>query len=582
MATEITRRSFVKGTQVLGAAVAAGAVAGTVSSAHADETDNEGEEIFNEPGRRWSFEVPPDPVDEELISDGGTADVIVVGAGLSGTFAAAAAAEAGGSVIVLQKISATACNGSGSAAYGAQVQCDADMWFDPDEWITGMYKETIGYGQRKHMEAIVYNSGKAVDMVERLRDTYLDGDEAEAFGRFSATNRGEYSGPSVVWECDDQANFYDVCPSLVRHVTDLIQDKLGVDYRWNTTGYYLEADETGRFSSIIAKDEDGGYLRFTANRGIILATGDIISDPEMVAKYCPFTVNLIQNGLPTSTGDGHKMVMWAGGRIHTGPFQQAIHFDPSNLPEGDAPGSGQPWMAVNAYGRRYQNEDNKYFILANECTMQPDHIRWQVFDNTNYENWDKFSTAMMRGAIATKISGVPWDEAMADAIERGAVLQADTLDELADLMGFEGEIKEAFLDECERYQGFVEAGVDEDFKKDPEVLQYTSIKEPPFFACKRRANPIHYADGIFVDVNMQVVDYEDQPLGGGGLYAVGNTAHGMFGIDYPQNPGGMTSGRAMSSGYIAGKHVMDALPDWKAEYAYAPEGATLQIFTPNN
>ena len=573
----------MKGTQAIGAAVAAGALAGTVSSAAADEAATEGE-VFNAAGRRWSFEVAPDPIDESLISDGGTADVIVVGAGLSGTFAAAAAAEEGAKVIVLQKIGTTICNGSGSAAYGAQVQCDADMWFNPDDWITGMYKETIGYGQRKHMESVVYNSGKAVDMIERLRDTYLEGEEAEKFGRFSATNRGEYSGPSVVWECDDQVNFYDVCPSLVRHVTELIQDKLDVDYRWNTPGYYLEANEDGKLNAIIAydPDEDGRFLRFTATRGIILACGDIISDPEMVAKYCPFTVNLIQNGLPTSTGDAHKMVIWAGGRVHQGAYQQAIHFDPSNLPEGDAPGSGQPWMAVNARGRRYQNEDNKYFILANECTMQPDHIRWQVFDNTNYETWNKFSTAMMRGAIATKISGVPWDEAMADALERGAVLQADTIGELADKMGFEGDVKDAFIDEVARYNGFVDAGVDEDFKKDPEVLQYTGIKEPPFFACKRRANPIHYADGIFVDADMQVVDYDDNPLGGGGLYAVGNTAHGMFGIDYPQNPGGMTSGRAMSSGYIAGKHVMDALPNWKEEYPYPPEGATIQIFTPNN
>lgn len=544
-----------------------------------------GSGTFNAPGQKWKFEIPPDPVDESLIKEGGTADVIVVGAGSSGTFAAVAAAEEGASVIVLQKNRTPHTIGSGSGVFGSQVQCEANIWFNPDDWISGMYKEANGYAQRKYLEAIVYNSGKAVDMVHRLRDKYRD----ESFGHFSATNRGEYSGPSVVWTSNDQDSSCDtikdylVSPSLIRRLTDIATASLGVTYHYETPAYYLEKNDSGKIISVIAYDPDvhGGFLRFMAKKGIILACGDIINDPDMVSKYCPFSKDLfVKSFSPDNTGDGHKMIIWAGGRMFQGPFQQAIHFDPSSLPEGDAPGSGQPWMAVNALGMRYQNEDSKYFIIANECTLQPGHVRWQIFDNNNYQNWNKFSTAMMRGALAIKLTGQPWDVAMKDAISRGAVLQADTLDELADLIGFTGDVKETFLTECERYQGFVESGVDEDFKKNPETLKYTMIKDAPFFAVKRRAHPIHYADGAFVDVNMQVVDDNDAPLGGGGLYAVGNVAHGMFGPDYPQNPGGMTSGRCFTSGYIAGKHVMGALPNWKAEFAFPPEGTTIQKFRP--
>ncbi len=540
---------------------------------------------FNSSGQKWGFEIPPVPIDESLIKEGGKADVIVVGAGTSGTFAAVAAAEEGASVIVLQKGSKPCTVGSGSGVFGSQVQCEAGIWFNPDDWINGMYKEANGYAQRKYLEAIVYNSGKAVDMVHRLRDKYKD----EHFGQFTVPHRGEYSGPSVAWTSEDQAQFdgvardYVVNPSLIKGLTDIAVNHLGVKYHYNTPGYYLEKDSSGKVVSIIAHapDSPNEYLRFTANKGIILACGDIISDPDMLHKYCPFSKDLIYKYFtPDNTGDGHKMIIWAGGRMFQGPFQQAIHFDPSCLPEGDAPGSGQPWMAVNALGKRYQNEDNKYFMIANECTLQPDHVRWQIFDNNNYENWNKFSTSMMRGALATKLTGKPWEEAMEDAIARGAVLQADTLSELADLMGFSGDTKETFLAECERYQGFVEAGLDEDFKKNPDTLKYTMIKDAPFFAVKRRAQPIHYADGAFVDVNMQVVDDRDAPLGGGGLYAVGNVAHGMFGPDYPQNPGGMTSGRCFTSGYIAGKHAAGALPDWKKEFAYPPEGVKTQKFTP--
>lgn len=542
-------------------------------------------EVFNSPDQKWRFEIPPDPVDENLVRDGGCADVVVVGAGSSGTFACVAAAEAGASVIVLQKNKEPRTFGSGSGVFGAKVQCEAGIWFNPDDWITGMYKEANGYAQRKYIEAIVYNSGKAIDMVIRLRDKYRD----ESFGCFSVKNRGVHSGPSVVWTSSNQADFpyvikdYLVSPSLIRVLTDIAAKDLGVKYHYETPAYYLERNESGKIASVIAHDPavKGGYLRFKAKKGIILSCGDIIGDPDMVNKFCPFSKDLfIKSFSPDNTGDGHKMIIWAGGRMFQGPFQQAIHFDPSCLPEGDAPGSGEPWMAVNAMGKRYQNEDSKYFMIANECTLQPGHVRWQIFDNSNYENWSKFSTAMMRGSLATKLTGKSWDEGMKDAIMAGAVLKADTLEELAGLIGFAGNIKETFLAECKRYQSFVESGVDEDFKKNPDTLRYTAVKDAPFFAVKRRAHPIHYADGAFVDENMQVLDDRDAPLGGGGLYAVGNVAHGMFGPDYPQNPGGMTSGRCFASGYIAGKHAAGALPNWKNEFAYPPEGAIIQKFTP--
>lgn len=540
---------------------------------------------FNSPEQKWNFEIPPEPVAESRIREGGRADVIVVGAGTAGTFAAVAAAEEGARVIVLQKGGQVRTFGSGTGVFGAQVQCENGIWFQPDEWINGMYKEANGYAQRRYLEAIVYNSGKAVDMVHRLRDRYRDA----SFGQFTVPHRGEFSGPSVAWTSEDQARFdgvardYVVNPALIRGLTDIAVRDLGVQYYFNTPGYYLEKDSAGRVVSIIARaaGAEDGFLRFTADRGIILACGDIIADPDMLYKYCPFSKDLVCRVVADdNTGDGHKMILWAGGRMFQGPFQQAIHFDPSCLPEGDAPGSGQPWMAVNALGRRYQNEDNKYFMIANECTLQPDHVRWQIFDSSHHENWNKFSTSMMRGALATKLSGMTWEDAMEDALSRGAVLQADTLEELAAKMGFEGDIRECFLAECQRYQRFVEQGEDEDFKKDPATLRYTPVKTPPFFAVKRRAQPIHYADGAFVDVNMQVVDGRDAPLGGGGLYAVGNVAHGMFGPDYPQNPGGMTSGRCFTSGYIAGKHAVGALPDWKKEFAFPPQGVKTQKFTP--
>jgi NADPH-dependent 2,4-dienoyl-CoA reductase/sulfur reductase-like enzyme len=115
--TGIERRDFLKAALVTGAAAAAttalSACAPKVSedkpgSATTPPQAAMGPEINNaaQSLRKWSFEVAPDPIAESEIAETIEADVVVVGAGVSGLVTANSAIEEGLSVVVVSASSA--------------------------------------------------------------------------------------------------------------------------------------------------------------------------------------------------------------------------------------------------------------------------------------------------------------------------------------------------------------------------------------------------------------------------------------------------------------------------------------------
>jgi len=102
--TPIGRRTFLKGVAATGAV--AGIAAGRSVSVAASTNEN------TAAARSWRDK--PDPIDERLISDGGTYDVVVVGGGASGVLCARTASMKGASVAVIEsQAEASYVRGSG-------------------------------------------------------------------------------------------------------------------------------------------------------------------------------------------------------------------------------------------------------------------------------------------------------------------------------------------------------------------------------------------------------------------------------------------------------------------------------------
>ncbi len=129
---------------------------------------------------------------------------------------------------------------------------------------------------------------------------------------------------------------------------------------------------------------------------------------------------------------------------------------------------------------------------------------------------------------------------------------ADTLEELADMLGFEGQKKENFLNSIARYNEFCKTGRDEDFGKDPRILR--PVEKAPFYAFRRHIQIgnefLATVDGLWTDDRQNVVDQNKEPIPG--LYATGNCCGRRWGIQYSTPIPGVSIGMAWTLGRLCG------------------------------
>ena len=104
-----------------------------------------------------------------------------------------------------------------------------------------------------------------------------------------------------------------------------------------------------------------------------------------------------------------------------------------------------------------------------------------------------------------------------------------------------------------RYNELYEMGDDVDYGKRSELL--TSITEPPFYALKWGPALLNVHGGMIIDTNMRILDKDNKPIPG--LYAIGNTAGGLYGVDYPLLWNGNSHSRALTWARQAVQNIKD-------------------------
>jgi fumarate reductase flavoprotein subunit len=559
--TELTRRCFLGlGALATGAAVGGGILAGCApqngQTAGGGQGNDSGGAINTaasiEPGGKWDFENPPVPVDASQITENLQADIVIVGAGIAGTIAAFTAAHEGASVLVLQKNEAPMTHGIGMCSFGIKARADAGI--DDDYVVAGSQLAAEGNG--KVDQSLVRNfmkyNGEAIDFVSSTIAK-----ERPDLGEMVSEVPGDDTFIIYGWKDENYADKYFRCNNMINKLRITNEEDFGVQYCFETVGEQLEKDAQGKIVAVIAKGPDG-YIRASANKGIILATGDIGNNPAMVAKYQPQDVGTVNTYVPaTNTGDGHRMGMWVGAQMERAPYTQMIHYDP-NIYKGEAPFANNPYLALNKRGIRYQNEDLGFTIIANTNVLQPEGLRFQVFDADYLKYWDKFGPAAFNGVSDFRnfpgFSFNTIEEAEEACLKSGAFVKADTLEELAVAVGIDTK---TFVETCLRYQKFVEQGRDEDFGKNPEHLAITPVKTPPFYVAPRRANTLVVLGGLVTTPDLRVLDTQDNPIEG--LWCAGNVVGKMFGYDYTLSYAGISVARAVTTGYMSAKSVLGTL-----------------------
>lgn len=487
---------------------------------------------------KYSWGIAPPPIPEEEICETVRAQVVIVGAGLSGVSAAARCGELGLKTVLLEKGKRNSARGLHVGVANSRLLRQNGIENNIDditrEWMTAT-------GHRAKIDII----RTFLKESEPAMDWLLD--KTDARGIHSYIFGGGYHG---------EAYKEFVCTHIfaggVEGLASLLLEEAlsyGLDYRVNTSACQL-IKEQGRVIGVIARSKgQEGYTRYLAEKGVVLATGDISGNRQMCEDLAPFALKAttnINHHAPQLTGDGHRMGIWAGADMQEGPFPFAMHIMAYSI-------NSFYFLLVNQQGRRYMNEDcwaqgkATYTVRHN-----PDYPYGYVIFDSDYLQ-DLSDTIQYGGGLfwdsTVRPYGTPFDPraveyAVNTCVEEGIDgWKDDTLEGLAAQLGIPaGELTKT----VDRYNELCDRGNDEDFGKRKELM--SDCRKGPFYALKISGSLLHIPAGLSMNARMQVLDTKQQPIEG--LYAVGNVAGDLYAIDYPLLINGSCHGRCITFGKL--------------------------------
>lgn len=488
-------------------------------------------------------------------------EVLVIGAGTAGLFAASSAVEEGARTILIEKFGED-FGGSGIrdtlAGIGTREQVEDGDNPDKFDVITEMYRQSNGYGDQKLYKVWADRSGEALDWyADRL---------AEAGLRF----RHEVDDHSK----DVRYPIFDVGHSLqmsdtqgAEGVTANVLKKyaqgLGLEIHYDTALVKLISGE-GKVTGIYAKTNDG-YVRYNASKGVIVCTGGYSLNMDMMRALQPETVKMINinYSYPGSQGDGIKACLWAGAAMdetHAGMLFDRGGILPNQV-GCETTGvlfwmGSQPFLKVDLNGSRFTNESGCYDHILHTAFNLPGQTYAMVWDANYIEDMKRFDThgcSRMFDHVngAESVWPLEFNEAvfMSQYREQGYVVKADTIEELAEKLGLPVE---NFKKTVERYNELYDKQQDEDFGK--EAFRLSAMRTAPFEGIRMSGGYfICTLDGIRIDTNMNAVDKEGNPIEG--LYVAGDCSGGYFDTSYPNLLAGCAAGRSVTFGRLAGQNA---------------------------
>ena len=164
----------------------------------------------------------------------------------------------------------------------------------------------------------------------------------------------------------------------------------------------------------------------------------------------------------------------------------------------------------------------------------------QIHDANYMEDIKRFHTIGC-SAMARNVPGM-MEGQIAQYVEEGLIFQADTLEELADKLGFDAEAKASFLATVERYNELYDIQSDDDFGKMAPRL--SAIRQAPFYGCWLGASLLTTEQGIAINENTQALDEDRNPIEG--LYVTGDMSGSFFANNYPCLMPGVACGRTLT------------------------------------
>ena len=516
-------------------------------------------------------------IDETAITETVDTDILIVGAGNGGMFAAAYAAANGLNFRVIEQ---NANVQDTRHWYGAVDSAAAKEAGEPATDKAKLLSEISRYASGKCDQRVVktwINESAAMHDFMRsiLEDKYgwvcdfTSGSEA-AWPAENAEHNTDYLYP--VQEHNYMAS--ESASGLPRNelLLQYIQE-LGYDVDFKTSLAKLEKNSDGRITGIIAQStEDDHFIRYNANKGVLLACGGFPGNPYMMEQLDPLgtSVTTACSYSPADKGYGIRAAVWAGANLDkeaapmlfdrgvVAPGVDGGYVDSDSAFGGKAfpgkirqynPGT-QPFLKVNRNGERFANESCPYNDIVYAAAHQPGRVYAQICDANILEDAKRFHTIGC-SAQTRNLGEDYFAQQVENGEKEGCFFKADTLEELADKMGFTGAAKDTFLATVERYNELYDKQNDEDFGKP--AYRLSAIRTAPFYGCWLGASLLTTEQGIAINEKGQALDTNNQPMEG--LYITGDMSGSFFANNYPCLMAGVAMGRTLTYAMKAVKQM---------------------------
>ncbi len=461
---ELTRRDLIAG------AATAGAVAvGAAATARASEAPQQDFELSID----WAAEY----------------DVIVVGFGGAGANSAIAAADEGAKVLLLEK--APEVDAGGSSIVCWQLLCYTDK---PEQMVTYMKAMRGGYETPSDelIETYVQGMTENLDWVKFLgvEDPVItptaEWPEFEGSDAFSMITVHDAKGDGAAYQL-----FKD----------NVLERADNIDVWYEAPATKLIQDPQTRIVHGVVAQVDGQEINVRARGGVILCLGGFENSPRYQQDYLGVEFWPSLGAALYNTGDGIPMGQEAGADFwHMSNFEiNPIEFvDPQTLDATWQFVAYLPGILIGGEGKRY--------ISETEVRGRHGHVNWggtyvaPPLPDITYEIVDQ--AMFEQGPLY-----VSWSPTGEQEIEKGWIIKADTLEELAQKIGVPAD---NLVQQIADYNAFCEAGRDLQCERNPETL--TAFGDGPFYAVPLAHTTVNTQGGPVKDSEGQILAPDGTPI----------------------------------------------------------------------
>lgn len=481
-------------------------------------------------------------------------DVLVIGFGGAGAFAAMAAADAGSNVIMVEK--------QAEATHYPNTRMSGGIFHSPDpdgdreaikKYAKAMFSGDGLPWKKEHemndkyveefAEAWAEYTPKLYPMVKSWDPAFkglVGVSKGAAFPDFPGAKEAKYQtyrssladridafAPGYLQPKEKKGNgealFY-----LINEQVKKRKDKIKICFE--TPAKDLIMSENGEVIGAVVENA-GKKLNIKAKKAVVLTSGGYEYNYGMRKAFLegPGVDGWAFYGTTANEGDGIEMAMKAGAALEkvgkaASRIITAVPIRHNGLKLGlitPCVGKGGSIVVDNS-GKRYANEvlvtkdPSRYFFYKEAVKFDimklayPRSPSWLIFD-------DKFinSTTITDMAISTVGYGyVPWTKDNSDAVKRGWILKGDSLESLAKAIQ-KHEDNMSMLD-AENLKSAVEdfnKGCEtkkDSFGRDPKTL--VPVAQGPFYALPLYAGGPNTKGGILADGSRRVVNWKGEPI----------------------------------------------------------------------